>query len=78
MPLPLVGSIDARITAVAPVAIHGDRYLDLALLIDTERTAVRIPLHCFPRHPEVDDHIRLSVLLGQVDSVAFLPRGNHE
>ncbi len=73
MPLPLVGTVEATVTAIAPVSIHGDRYLDCALLIDAERIAVRVPLHSFGRHPNIGDRVRLKILLGQIDAVEFLP-----
>jgi hypothetical protein len=74
--LPLVGHVDATITALAPVVLHGDRYLDLAIEADGRRAAVRVPLHCFSRHPNVGDRVRLRSLLGQVDGVEFLGAGD--
>jgi hypothetical protein len=70
--LPLVGHLEATITAIAPVIIHGDRYLDLAIDANGERSAVRVPLHALPRHPAVGDRVRLKLLLGQVYAVEFL------
>lgn len=72
--LPLVGNLDATITGLAPVVIHGDRYVDLALEHDGGRDAVRVPLHLFPRHPEVGDRVRVRLLLGQVDGIELLVR----
>lgn len=74
--LPLVGSIDAVVTGLAPVVIHGDRYVDLALAHAGGRDAVRVALHLFPRHPEVGDRMRVRLLLGQVDAVELLERSN--
>jgi hypothetical protein len=74
--LPLVGSIDAVVTALAPVVIHGDRYVDLALAHQGGRDALRVALHLLPRHPEVGDRVRVRLLLGQVDAIELLERSN--
>lgn len=70
--LPLVGTIEATVTAVAAVIIHGDRYLDVAIEADGRRTALRVPQHACPRLPEPGDRVRLKLLLGQVDSLEFV------
>lgn len=70
--LPLAGHLDATVTGTAPVVIHGDRYVDMAIEAGRERAAVRVPLHVLSRMPEVGDRVRLKVLLGQVDAVDFL------
>lgn len=71
--LPLVGHLDATVTAADQVIIHGDRYLDLAIEAGGKRSAIRVPMHAMPRLPEPGDRVRLKVLLGQVDSLEFLP-----
>ncbi|MFO0829987.1 MAG: hypothetical protein U0572_17730 [Phycisphaerales bacterium] len=70
--LPIAGRVDATIAQVVPVTIHGDRYVDLVLDHAQGRDAARVPLHAFARHPAVGDRVRLTVLLGQVDSVEHL------
>lgn len=70
--LPLAGHLDVTVTATAPVVIHGDRYVDLAIEADGQRTAVRVPMHALSRMPQAGDRVRLKVLLGQVDTVEFL------
>lgn len=70
--LPLVGHLEASVTAIAPVIIHGDRYLDLAIEAGGKRSAIRVAMHALPRMPVVGDRIRIKVLLGQVDAVEFL------
>ena len=70
--LPIAGHLDVTVTATAPVIIHGDRYVDLAIEADGQRTAVRVPMHALSRMPEVGNRVRLKVLLGQVDAVEFL------
>jgi hypothetical protein len=72
--LPIVGNIDATITALQPVVIHGDRYVDLALAHEGGRDLVRVAMHLFPRHPEIGDRVRLRLLLGQVDGVELFDR----
>ncbi|MAD20693.1 MAG: hypothetical protein CMJ52_11210 [Planctomycetaceae bacterium] len=78
MPLPIAGEIEVTVAAAAPVSIHGDLYVDLAMLVpgDATPTRARVPASSFPvssdgerRLPAVDDRLVVRVLLGQVDGV---------
>jgi len=76
--LPLVGSVEAIVTAVADALIHGDRYHDLALATDRGRVAVRVAAHAAPRRPAAGDRVRVHLVLGQVDRLEFLAAGPQE
>jgi hypothetical protein len=65
--LPMMGQVDATVTAVTETLIHGDRYLDLAIATASGRVAVRVSRSACDRPPAVGSRVRLRVLLGQVD-----------
>lgn len=65
--LPMMGAVDATVTAVTETLIHGDRYLDLALATASGRVAVRVSRSACDRPPSPGSRVRLHVLLGQVD-----------
>ena len=78
MPLPIAGEIEVLVVSVTPVTIHGDAYLDLAILPpgDSQPTMVRVPTRTFPPDaeghawaPSAGERIVVRVLLGQVDGV---------
>jgi hypothetical protein len=65
--LPMMGAVDATVTAVTETLIHGDRYLDLAIATASGRVAVRVSRSACDRPPQPGSRVRLHVLLGQVD-----------
>ena len=65
--LPMMGAVDATVTAVTETLIHGDRYLDLALATASGRVAARVSRSACDRPPSPGARVRLHVLLGQVD-----------
>jgi len=65
--LPMMGAVDATVTAVTETLIHGDRYLDLAIATASGRVAVRVSRSACDRPPSPGSRVRLHVLLGQVD-----------
>ena len=78
MPLPIAGEVEVVVASAAPVSIHGDLYVDLAMRVpgDEAATLARVPASAFPvaaggerRLPAVDDRLLVRVLLGQVDAV---------
>ena len=78
MPLPIAGEVEVVVASAAPVSIHGDLYVDLAMRVpgDEAATLARVPASVFPsasggeRHlPAVGDRLLVRVLLGQVDGV---------
>jgi hypothetical protein len=70
--LPMMGQVDATVTAVTETLIHGDRYLDLAIDTGRGRVAVRVSRSACDRPPSVGSRVRLHVLLGQVDRLETL------
>ena len=71
--LPLMGRATGTVRAATPIDIHGDRYTDLALLLEGEQTplAVRIPNNLLERPPNPGDRLTIDLLMGQPQSVAF-------
>ena len=65
--LPMMGAVDATVTAITETLIHGDRYLDLAIVTASGRVAVRVSRSACDRPPSPGSRVRLHVLLGQVD-----------
>ena len=70
--LPMMGAVEATVTAVTETLIHGDRYLDLAIDTGRGRVAVRVSRSACDRPPSVGSRVRLHVLLGQVDRLETL------
>jgi len=74
--LPLLGEVEVVIEASRPVSIHGDAYHDLQVRTDGgDSTVVRVPAHVLAAAPDAGTRIRLSLLMGQVQSVAAVGGG---
>ena len=50
MPLPIAGEVEVVVVSAAPVSIHGDLYVDLAMRVpgDEAATLARVPASTFP------------------------------
>lgn len=74
--LPMLGDVEVTVEASRPVSIHGDAYHDLQVRPDGEApTVVRIPAHVLAAAPDDGARVRLSLLMGQVQSAEVLPGG---
>lgn len=77
MPLPIAGEATVTVLEAHPISIHGDLYVDLAVLTEGDEapTMVRVPAHLFsfegepPRLPAPGTRLVVRVLLGQIDGV---------
>jgi hypothetical protein len=71
--LPMMGEARGMVRAATPVDIHGDRYVDISLLLDGEAAplAMRIPSHLCARAPVAGDRVAMQLLMGQPQSVRF-------
>jgi hypothetical protein len=69
----MMGAATGTVRGTADADIHGDRYHDIALLLDGEAAplAVRLPQHICPRPPKQGDRITLQLLMGQPQSLTF-------
>ena len=50
MPLPIAGEVEVVVVSAAPVSIHGDLYVDLAMRVPGDEAAplARVPASTFP------------------------------
>ena len=77
MPLPIAGEATVTVLEAHPISIHGDLYVDLAVLTEGDEapTMVRVPAHLFsfegesPRLPAPGTRLVVRVLLGQIDGI---------
>jgi hypothetical protein len=67
----MLGTVRVRVQGARAIDLHGDRYLDLAVVAEgaAEAAGVRVPAALLPGHPEPGQRLELELLMGQVQAV---------